>query len=98
MCDKAVDYSLAALNLIPDSFATSKLIQELLPALNTDENILYFNENSDNVVFSCKEMGVLNIDCNNVNLDNNFDEDDPDTIFLIRFLAWHFKFEKWKAL
>ena len=43
-------------------------------------------------------MGILNIDINNVNLDNNFDEDDPDTIILIRLLGWHTKFEKRKAL
>ena len=48
------------------------------------ENILYFNEDSGNVVFSCDEMGILNIEFNNINLDNNFDEDDPDTIILMR--------------
>ena len=32
-------------------------------------------------------MGILNIDISNVNLDNNFDEDDPDTIFHIKLLA-----------
>ena len=42
-------------------------------------------------------MGILNIDLNNITLDNNFDEDDPDTIILIRLLAWHIKFEKCKA-
>ena len=51
-----------------------------------------------NVVFSCNEMGILNTDLNNINLDNNFDEDDPDTFFLIRLVAWHIKFEKRKAL
>ena len=35
-------------------------------------------------------MGILNIDLNNINLDNNFDEDDPDT--------WSVKFEKYKDL
>ena len=40
-----------------------------------DENILYFNEHFDNVVFNCNEMGILNIDLNNINLDNNFDEE-----------------------
>ena len=30
-------------------------------------------------------MGILNINLNNFNLDNNFDEDDPDTIFLSDF-------------
>ena len=42
-------------------------------------------------------MGILNKDLYNINLDNNFDEDDPDTI-LIRLLGWHIKFEKHKAL
>ena len=57
----------------------------------TYENILYFNEDSDNVVFSCNEMNILNIDFKNINLGNNFDEDDPDTIILISILAWHIK-------
>ena len=39
-----------------------------------------------------------NIDLNSINLDNNFDEDDPDTIILIRLLDWYSKFEKRKAL
>ena len=58
-----------------------------------NENTLYLNEDSGDVVFSCNEMGILNID-----LDNNFDEDDPDAIILIRILAWHIKFEKRKSL
>ena len=32
-------------------------------------------------------MGFLNIDLNNINLDNNFDETDPNTIILIRLVA-----------
>ena len=43
-------------------------------------------------------MGIPNIDLNNSNIDTNFDEDDPDTINLIRFLAWHIKIEKFKTL
>ena len=43
-------------------------------------------------------MGILNVDFNNINLDNNFDEDDPDTIILIKLLACHIKFEKHKEL
>ena len=35
------------------------------------------NEDSGNVVFFCNEMGILNIDLNNINYDNIFDEDDP---------------------
>ena len=43
-------------------------------------------------------MGILNIDLNNVNLVNNFDEDDPGTFFHVRIFAWHIRFEKRKAL
>ena len=63
-----------------------------------DENILYFDEDSGNVVFICNGMGILNIDLNNINLDNHFDEDNRDTIILVRLLAWYIKFEKRKAL
>ena len=38
------------------------------------------------------------IDLNNINLDNTFDENDLDTITLIRLLVWHTKFEKCEAL
>ena len=92
MCDEAVDDSLAALKLIPDWFVISKMIKKRFTALYADENTLYFNEDSGNVVLSLNEMGILNIDLNNINLDNNFDEDDADIIILIRLLAWYIKF------
>ena len=43
-------------------------------------------------------MGILSVNLNNIDLDNNFDADDPDTIILIRLLACHIKFEKCKTL
>ena len=98
MRDKAVDDSLAALELIPDWFVTSKMINKFFTALYADENILYFNEDSGNVVFSFNEMDIFNLDLSNINLDNNFDKDDSDTIILIRLLTWHIKFEKHKHL
>ena len=81
MCDKAVDGCLAVLKFVPDWFVTSKMIKKIFTALYADENILYFDEDFGNVVFDCNEMGVLNIDlnCNNLD-DNNFHEDDLDTI------------------
>ena len=97
-CDKAVDYSLAAFKLVPDWLVTSKMIKDIFTALYTDENMLYFNDVYGNVMFSCNEMGILNVDLNNVNLDNNFDENHSGTIILLRLLVWHNKFEKCKAL
>ena len=44
---------------IPDWFVISKMIKELFAVLYADENILCDNKDSDNVVFSCNEMGNL---------------------------------------
>ena len=60
--------------------------------------IVYFNEDSGIIVSFCSEMGIFNIDLNNIKFDNNIDEDDADTIIHIRLLARHIKFEKRKAL
>ena len=83
MCDEAVDDSLAALKLIPDCLVTSKIIKKLFTALYADKNILYFNEDSRDAVFNYNEMDIVNIDLSNINLDNNFDKDDPDIIILV---------------
>ena len=80
-----------------DWFVTMKVIKILFTALYADENILYFNEDSSNVVFNCNGMCFLSIDLNNINSgDTDYDEDDSDTIILIRLLAWHIKLGKRK--
>ena len=43
-------------------------------------------------------MRILSVNLNNINLHNNFDEDYPNTIILIRLLAQRSKFKKRKAL
>ena len=102
MCDEAVDDFLPALNVVHDLFVTNKMVSKLFTALYADGNILYFDnilyEDSGNVVFNCNEVGILNIDLNNINLDNNFDEDDPGTINHFRLWIWHIKCEKHKCL
>ena len=63
------------------------------------DNILCFNEDSGNTIFSCNEMGILSTDLNNIDLnDTNYDKDDPETIIHIKLLAGHIKFEKRKSL
>ena len=49
-----------------------------------NRSIVYFNEDSDNLVLNCNETAILNLDLNNISFDDNFDEDDPDTIILVR--------------
>ena len=58
----------------------------------------YFLYSCD-AIFSCNEIGILNVDLKYINLyDTNYDGDDPATIIYVRLLAWHIKFEKRKAL
>ena len=44
-------------------------------------------------------MDILGVDLDKINLDNdnNFGENDFETIIHVRILAWHNKFEKRKA-
>ena len=51
MYDKTFDDSQLMLKLIPDWLVTSKAIKELYASLYADENILHFDDDSDNVVF-----------------------------------------------
>ena len=87
MYDKAVDNYIASLKYIPDWFLTNKMIKKLFKALYADKNILYYNECSGDVIPNCNEMGILNMDPNNINLENNFYENYPNTIILIRFFV-----------
>ena len=48
--------------------------------------MLYFDENSRDVICSCKEMSILIIDLNNINLDyTNYNEDEPKILFMSDF-------------
>ena len=59
MSDEAVDDSLATFKLIPGCFVTTKMIKNFLTALYADENILYFNEDSGNVLLIVMEWVFL---------------------------------------
>ena len=59
MCDEAVDDRLEALKFIPDWLVTSKMIKNLLTALYAYDNIVYFKDDSGNVVFSGIEILII---------------------------------------
>ena len=89
--------SVAALKFTPDWFVTSKMIKKLYTALYADYGLLFFDDESGNATFYCNEIDIFSVNLNNIDLDNNFDGDDPDTIIPIVLLAWHSKFKKLKA-
>ena len=52
MCYKAVDTFLSTLNFVPDYwFVTSKMIKKRYNAFSANDNILFFDEDSGNVIF-----------------------------------------------
>ena len=74
------------------------MIKKLYTALYADNGVPIFDEDSGDDTFYCNEMGISIANLNNINLDNNFDEDDPDAIILIRLLPWRSKLKKRKVL
>ena len=68
--------------------------------LHAHDDILFYNKDFDKVIFIANQRYILTVDLDKINLDNNnnFDEDDPDTIIHVRLLACHSKFKKRTAL
>ena len=58
-----------------------------------------FDGDSGNVKFLTEEVGILSVNLHNISLDDaNLDEDDFETIILVRLLAWHKKLKQLKTL
>ena len=72
ICDKVVNNFLAALIFVSDWFVTDKIIKKPFTDTHPHENILYFNEDSSNVVFNCNEIGALKVNLNNINLNDAY--------------------------
>ena len=68
------------------------------------DNVLFFKGhvnvndiNSGIVKFFTDNMDLANIDLSNISSDyDNFDEDDPETIIYVRFMAWCNRFKQLK--
>ena len=56
--------------------------------------IYCFNENSADAVSNYNEMGIANIDLTNICLDDNFHEEDPNTINLQELLILLFYYSQ----
>ena len=74
------------------------MIKNPYAAFFADDNILFFDECSGNVIFTTDEIGVLFVNLSSINLDDDiFYEDDPKTITHARLLAWHNKLKQRKV-
>ena len=88
MCDEAVDDCLAPLKLIPDWFVTSKTLEKFHDALLANDDILFFDSDFSKVTFFTNEKGILGADLGKINLndDNNFENDEPETMVHVKLL------------
>ena len=98
MWDEAVDDFLIALKFIPDWFVTSKMLEKFDNALHGKNDILFYNGGFYKITFIANQKDILAVDLEKINLHNDFDEVDPDTIIHIRCLARGSKFKKRKLL
>ena len=100
MCDKAVNDCLAALKFFPDCFLTRQKLESFDNALQTNDDILFYNRDFDKATFIANQIHILPAYVDKINLhnDHNFYEDDPHTIIHVRLLASRSYFEKRKAL
>ena len=73
MCDEAVDNCLVALKFIPDWFVRSKMLEKLDNLLHANDDVLFYNEDFDEVLFIVCERHTHAADLNKVNIDNFFD-------------------------
>ena len=62
------------------------------------DDIIFINADSDNAILFSDDMALNTIDFNNINLvDDDFDEEDPDTSIDVRLIAWCNRYKEYKA-
>ena len=85
MCNEAD--CLEALKFIPDWFVTSEMFEKFHDTLPANDNTLFFNEDFNKVLISANQIDILAVDIDEINIyeDNDFDEDDPETIIHVIF-------------
>ena len=100
MCHEAVDDCLAAWKFIPHWFVTSKMLGKLDNAFYANDTLFFSNEDFDKATFIANQIHIFAVDLDEINIDNdnNFDEDDADTIIHVRLLTWCSKSKKCRTL
>ena len=74
------------------------MLEKLDKGVFSDDDVDLDDINSNIVTFFSDDMGLNTIDLNSINFDNNnFNDDDPETIIHVRFMAWCNRFQQRKA-
>ena len=71
MFEEGVDDCLAALKFIPDSFVTSKMLEEFDKDLLANDCILFLNEDFNKVTYIANQKHIPAVGLDKINLDND---------------------------
>ena len=98
MRNKAVDAFLPTLKFVSNRSVKNKMLKKLDDVVFSNDDIVFVNEDSDNVTFFRDDMGLIVIYLNKINLDDdNFDDDDSETIIYVRLMSWCQGYKQRKA-
>ena len=79
-----------------------KLLENFHDSFLANDAMLFLGEVFSKVTFFANKMGILGVGKSGDEIDlddnNNFCEDDPETIMHVKILAWHNKFKICKTL
>ena len=90
ICDKVVDALLATLKFVSNYTVTNEILETLNNTVFSNDDIVFADADYDFAKFFSDDMGLNAINLNNIILeDDNFDEDDPETIIHVRLMACH---------
>ena len=68
----------------------TKFLEKPDDVVISNDDIIIVNKDSDNVTFFSNDIGLVNVDLNNVRLDDvSFDNYGPEIIIHARFNAWY---------
>ena len=85
MCKEAATVFLKALKFAPNRFFTNKMLAKLDDVVSSNDDIVFVHTDFFNFTFFNDDMGLVNIDLINVSVDDdNFANDDPETIIHVR--------------
>ena len=89
MCDNGANAFLIALKFVADWSVTNELLEKLDNSVFSNVDMFFHDLDSNFSTIFSSDMGFSTADLNNINLDDNFDKDDPETINHVRFMTWH---------
>ena len=74
------------------------MLKKLYNDVFFNDYVVFLKAEFDNVTVFSDDMGLLNVDLNNVSLDDtNFDNHDSETTIHVKFMAWCIWYKKCKT-